>query len=55
MLGCLNLGILDSLNYFWGLATLLEGASLAFDIQKCLKFQKLIMVVLKLWSKLKKW
>ena len=33
-----------------GLATLLEGASLAFDIQKCLKFQKYIMVVLKLWS-----
>ena len=28
-----------------GLATLLEGAGLAFDIPKCLKFQKLIMVV----------
>ena len=32
----------------WRLATLLEGAGLAFDIQKCLKFQKFIMVVLKL-------
>ena len=30
------------------LATLLEGAGLAFDIQKCSKFQKSIMVVLKL-------
>ena len=30
------------------LATLLEGVGLAFDIQKCLKFQKSIMVVLKL-------
>ena len=36
-----------------GLATLLEGAGLAFDIQNRLKFQKLIMVVLKLWSWLK--
>ena len=31
-----------------GLATLLEGTCLAFDIQKCLKFQKSIEVVLKL-------
>ena len=31
-----------------GLATLLEGAGLAFDIQKCSNFQKSIMVVLKL-------
>ena len=30
------------------LATLLEGAGLAFDIQKCLKFQKSNMAVLKL-------
>ena len=30
------------------LAALLEGAGLAFDIQKCSKFQKSIMVVLKL-------
>ena len=30
------------------LATLLEGVRLAFDIQKCLKFQKSIMVVLKM-------
>ena len=28
------------------LATLLEGAGLAFDIQKCFNFLKLIMVVL---------
>ena len=27
-----------SLYVFWGLATLLEGAGLAFDIQKCSKF-----------------
>ena len=31
-----------------GLATLIEGVGLAFDIQKCSNFQKLIMVVLKL-------
>ena len=35
-----------------GLATLLEGAGLAFDIQKCSN-QNSIMVVLKLWSWLK--
>ena len=33
----------------------IEGTHLAFDIQKCLTFQKSIMVVLKLWSWLKKW
>ena len=36
-----------------GLATLLEGVGLAFDIQKRLNFQKSIMVVLKLRSWLK--
>ena len=30
------------------LANMLEGAGLLFDIQKCLKFQKSIMVVLEL-------
>ena len=29
-----------------GLATLLEGAGLAFDIQKCSKFQKSMMIYL---------
>ena len=30
---------------YWGLATLLEGVGLAFDIQKCSNFMNLNMVV----------